>query len=53
MGGSGGGAQRGGTRGMGQTCAWLSLIVFAVRVLREGVCGWCVCQCGKGARTVG
>lgn len=27
---------------MEQTCAWLSLIVFAVRVLREGVCG-CVC----------
>lgn len=39
---------------MEQTCAWLSLIVFAVRVLREGVCvcggGWvskCVCVSAK------
>lgn len=32
-----------------QTCAWLTLIVFAVRVLSEGVCVCgCVCQCGRG-----
>lgn len=29
-----------GKGGAGQTCAWLTLIVFAVRVLSEGVCVW-------------